>query len=183
MVAHSRLLVTIPICLVLLLAGGCDSTPAIDAESLAVREKLLTAKPIGAATTIADARLSALESRSADRMPEVIIAGNIDANGHDPWEKDQSSFVIMDASEDYLKIKAAHNHEDDDDCPFCKRKSDPNQFMAIVQITGDDGQILRRSAQPLLGLKQTQKITVRGEAKINELDMLVVTVKQLYVGK
>ncbi len=164
------------------LTAGCGADSNLDPATIAIRNSLLAKQTPRPATTIADARIAALESRLAEKVQEVTITGTIDANGHDPWEKESSSFVVMDASEEYLKATASHNH-DDGDCPFCKQKSEPNQYMAVIEIVGDDGQIFSRSAQPILGLKQKQTITVRGDAKINELNMLVVTAKQVHVQR
>ena len=167
-------------CICLVLTLGCDADRNLDPATIAIRSKLLAKQSPGPATTIADARIAAIEARLAEKVQEVTITGTIDANGHDPWENETSSFVVMDASEQYFKATAAHNH-DDGDCPFCKQKSEPNQYMAMIEIVGDDGQIFNRSAQPILGLKQKQTITIRGDAKINEQNMLVVTAKQLHV--
>lgn len=165
----------------LMLLVGCSQQSAVDQESAVIRKQLLVQQLPGESSTISAARLMVLEKKASGEPVELVITGNIDANGHDPWETDQSAFAVTDASDEFVRVAKAHNH-DDGDCPFCKHKSDPNQFMAVVQVVDDQGKVLPRSAKGLLGLKTKQTIVIQGQGTLNEQDMLVVVPKAIYLA-
>lgn len=167
----------------LLLAAGCTQQANVDPESLALRKQLLvSAQATGEPTTISAVRLNLLEKKGSQSTFDVTIKGRIDANGFDPWENDRAVFAVTDASDEYMRTAKAHNH-DDGDCPFCKHKSDPNQFMAMIHLVDGQGKVFPRSARGLLGLESKQTVVVQGQGTISEDDMLVVAAKSINVVK
>jgi hypothetical protein len=137
---------------------GCG--PQVDPRIEQLRHQVLTTSLNAQPSTIA-ATLSALAPDS-----EVTVAGRIyggDATAFDPAK---ASFSIIDLPE------PGHRHDDPGDCPFCKHKL-ADAAMAIVQISGADGNPIDIAADKLLGLSKNEDVIVSGRAsKVGDLLMI-----------
>jgi hypothetical protein len=71
----------------------------------------------------------------------------------------------------------------DENCPFCKGKSKPDDSKAIVMLTAEDGRVPPVDARKMLPLAEGQMVVVSGRAEINSLGQLVVHARGLYVRR
>lgn len=86
---------------------------------------------------------------------QVTIAGRIFGRETSPFDEQEARFTIIELPE------PGHSHEDPNDCPFCKRKRD-QAALAMIQISGDDGQPIKMPANKLLNLEANQDVAVQG---------------------
>jgi hypothetical protein len=144
---------------------GCETGPAIDPATLALREKyVLTTDPANAVT------LEKAKTEIAEH-PAVVVKGKIG----ETFETGKASFIIS-------EILESHNHApgEEDNCPFCKHRA-ANAPKAIVQFVNEKGEIVPIDARELLGVDKDQIVTIKGEAKLDSLQTLVITASGVYL--
>jgi hypothetical protein len=154
----------------LTMAAGCGKS-AVDPSVVKHREQLiLKEEPSGA--------LGILDARETIASPaEVTLVGRIGGTDS-PWTLGQASFVMADPS------VASDSHEHcGDDCPFCKHKSDGQDALALVQFHDQHGNVLPVDARELFELQDQDTVVVQGRAQINELGLMVVAAKGIYVRR
>jgi hypothetical protein len=119
-----------------------------------------------------------------DLREETKDAGNVAVVGRiggleNPFQKDRASFVIIDPS-----VLTGDGHVcDEPDCPHCAKikKQKELKATAVVEFLDEQGQPVRIDAQKLFGLQAGQTVVVRGRAKLNDLNNLVISADGLYV--
>jgi hypothetical protein len=160
-------------CLLLLglfLLSGCGTPSGLDPALLAWREKfVLVAEPANA-VSLAEAK-SELAERSA-----IVVTGKIGGTELEPFESGKASFIISE-----LPQPGTHSHAEGeaDNCPFCKRRA-AKAPKAIVQFLNDKQEVIPFDARELFDVDRDQVVTITGEAKLNSLDMLVITANGVY---
>jgi len=97
---------------------------------------------------------------------EVVLVARIFSSLGDPFDRSNAAFNVIELP------KPGHDHDDPGDCPFCKREME-KAATAIVQIVDGQGEVLRVSADKLLGLKKNQDVVVTGVATLVGEVMLV----------
>lgn len=103
---------------------------------------------------------------------EVCVAGRIFANLMSPFDPESAAFNLIELP------KPGHDHENPGDCPFCKREME-NAATAIVQLEDENGEVLKYSADQLLGLSENQDVVVQGLAsKIG--DIMIISAKSVH---
>lgn len=155
------------------LAGCTEKAQVLDPALAAQRSKLVLAEEPSGAVSIAEAR------KDLEQPKEVVLIGRVGAGGATPWEQGKTAFLISDVG----AAVDSHDHDspghDAENCPFCKRRKKAS--MAMVQFLDKDGQVLTIDARELLGVKENQVVVVRGLARVNELDMLVVSADGIHL--
>jgi hypothetical protein len=149
--------------------AGCGQT-SNDAQFASHRAKfLLAAEPSGALA------ISAARKEKTKGHP-VTLVGRIGGT-EDPWTEGRAAFVITDA------VAAPAGHGDDcKDCPFCSKKRDAST-LAVVQFVDEQGQILPIDARQLFGIAADQTVVVEGQVEHNDLGMMVVSAKGMFVRR
>jgi hypothetical protein len=153
---------------------GC--TPQVKVEDpaiLAQRSKLVLADEPQGAMSITDAR------KDLEQEKEVVLIGKVGAGDSTPWEQGKTVFLISENG----TVEESRDHDapghDAENCPFCKRRK--KRSMAMVRFVDKDGQVLPFDARELLGVKENQVVVVKGLAKVNDLDVLVVTADGIHL--
>ncbi|MEZ6091600.1 MAG: hypothetical protein R3C05_27015 [Pirellulaceae bacterium] len=170
--------------LVLLCLSGCESNVANSGGSPAPVENayLLDAAP-AEAISVSDAK-----ANLATPGPVTVI-GRINAGDHDPFEAGKAMFLMKsDATTIADPDRAAAAEEqhggpghDADNCPFCKRKNNPTDSVAIVRFLDEGGKPFEKDAREMLGVAKDQVVIVQGIADVDPLGHLVVDAKGLYI--
>jgi hypothetical protein len=165
----------------LLISTGCGQTSAVEVKldpSLAAqRNQVLLADEPADAVGILELR----DAKPGDS--EVVVFGRVGGVA-DPWTKDRASFVITDPT---LAGAEAQGHTTSNgeacNCPFCVANRKPNDGIAIVELVGEDGQIMPFDARRVLGLAVDETIVVRGKARVDGLGNLVVAANGCYIRR
>lgn len=145
--------------------AGCETGPAIDPATLALREKyVLTTEPANAVT------LEKAKTEIAEH-PAVVVKGKVG----ETFETGKASFIIS-------EILESHNHApgEEDNCPFCKHRA-KNAPKAIVQFLNDRQEIVPIDARELLGVAKDQVVTIKGNATLDSLQTLVINASGVYL--
>jgi len=166
-------LILMPLAMSLVAVAGCIQPKVEDPAILAQRSKLvLDAEPQGA-VSITDARKSLKDER------EIVLIGKVGAGDSTPFEQGKTAFLISDGGTQ----AEGHDHNapghDAENCPFCKRRK--KLSMAMVQFVDGEGHVLPIDARELLGVKENQVVVVKGLAKLNDLDVMVVTADGIHL--
>jgi hypothetical protein len=123
---------------------------------------------------VLDVRESVEGNKESD---QVLIFGKI-GGVEDPWTKGRAGFVMIDAA------VADHDSEDchDTNCEHCKRAREQKklQATALVEFV-ENGKVVPIDARTLFRVKEGQTVVVRGRAKLNDDDNLVIQADGLYV--
>lgn len=167
--------------LALVISTGCGQTSAVevtlDPALAAERNTVLLAEEPADAVGILELR----DAKPGDS--EVVVFGRVGGVA-DPWTKDKASFVISDPT---VASAEEHGHQGSDgeacNCPFCVANRKPNDGIAIVEVVGQDGQIMPFDARALLGLAVDETIVVRGRARVDGLGNLVVAANGCYIRR
>jgi hypothetical protein len=167
--------IVLPLLLLLPLAAACFTGCGAfsDADDPRIAEQrvkfLLDSEPEGGQPV--------LDVREAYKKPEqVVIVGKI-GGVENPWSKGRAGFVMIDPAE------ADHNSENCDDpgCPHCARTREKKRLLATALVEFvENGEVVPIEAQKLFRLKEGQTVVVRGQAKIND-ENLVIEADGLYV--
>lgn len=159
----------------LILAGCGTSSPptASDAGSSAAAgaRYVLAAEP-AAAKPVIEVRQQAQDG------DEVTITGRIGGDV-DPWVKGRAAFVIVDPT------LVPCSEKEGDSCPtpwdYCCDTDRLAEAKATIKFVDDKGQTVATDARELLGVKELQRVTVRGQAKRDEAGNLTVLATGIYV--
>ncbi len=145
---------------------GCE--PATDPKLIELKQKFVVVEEPSSPVTIETAIASVSE------QPEVTVLGRISAGASDPFDAAQATMVLSEVPE------AGHNH-DPGDCPFCKKRLE-NAKSCIVRFLDKDGNVIKHSAQQLLGVAKNQDVVVKGQAVyLPEVDVLQVDASAIYM--
>jgi hypothetical protein len=132
---------------------------------------LLSEAPAGAKTVI--------ETRQAAKDgEEVTITGRI-GGSTDPWVKGRATFFIVDPT------LVPCSEREGDSCPtpwdYCCDSDRLAESMATIKFVDDQGQTIATDARDLLGVKELQRVTVRGRAKRDEAGNLTVLASGIHI--
>jgi hypothetical protein len=110
---------------------------------------------------------------------DVVLWGRIGGKKQ-TWSPQSAEFVLADPT----FALAAGDHEcTDDNCPFCKNKSNAADAEAIVSLVDESGKVPAVAVRQLLPLEEGQLVVVRGQAEVNSLGVLVVRANGVYLRK
>jgi hypothetical protein len=151
-----------------LIVLGCETGPDVDPATLALREKYVLSTEPADAVSLAKAKTEVAEH------PSIVVKGKIGGT----FETGKASFMISELPQP----GEAHNHApgEEDNCPFCKHRA-ANAPKAIVQFVNEKEEILPIDARELLGVDKDQVVTIKGEAKLDSLETLVITASGVYL--
>jgi hypothetical protein len=129
----------------------------------------------------ADAKPVIAVRKDAKDGDEVTITGRIGGD-RDPWVKGRAAFLIVDAS-----LKACSELEGDT-CPTpwdfcCDDIGHLNDSKATIKIVDEAGETVPTDARELLGVKELQTVTIRGQAKRDDAGNLTVLAKGVFVKR
>ena len=147
------------------LAAGCGDAQAEAYDE--VRRRVLLKVVPNDVSSLAATHLAFEEGK------QVRVVGRIFSALGSPFDPDVASFNLIELP------KPGHNHDDPGDCPFCKRDME-NAATAVIQIVDKAGNVLKPSADKLLGLSKNQDIVVEGTAtKVG--DIIIVSAEAIHV--
>jgi hypothetical protein len=132
---------------------------------------LLKEEPSGAKTVQAARK----ECRDGD---DVVVIGRIGGDAK-PWIDGRAGFWIVDES---LKTCI----ENQEECPtpwdYCHvPKEELRKYMTTVKFVDEEGRTVPVDARQLLGVKEMQKVVVKGRAKCDEQGNLSILATGLYI--
>ena len=161
------------ILLVLVVAIGCQQAPSPQsntptAEVLSARSKYLLDQAPATPLGVKEAKATITEPSP------LVLTGTIDAGAREPWEAGKALFLITESS------IAAHDHGEDDNCPFCNREKAAN--LALVKFVDDSGETVAIDARDLFGLEKGQQVVIEGTGAVDPSGTLVVTANGIFVG-
>lgn len=147
------------------LAAGCGDSQAEAYDE--VRRRVLLKDLPEDVSSLAEAHAAFEEGK------QVRVVGRVFSALGSPFDPDAASFNLIELP------KPGHNHDDPGDCPFCKRDME-NAANAVIQIVDDAKNVLKPSADKLLGLSKNQDIVVQGTAtKVG--DIMMVSAKAIHI--
>jgi hypothetical protein len=127
----------------------------------------------------ADAQSVVAVKKVAKDGDEVTITGRIGGDV-DPWVKGRAAFLIADHS------LIPCNEREGDSCPtpwdYCC-ESGIAESKATIKIVDDAGETVATDARELLGVKELQTVTIRGQAKRDEAGNLTVLAKSVFIKR
>ena len=147
--------------------GTATSPSAIDPQ-LMLAEEPADAKPV------IDVRKDAKDG------DEVTITGRIGGDV-DPWVKGRAAFLIVDPS------LVPCSEREGDSCPtpwdYCCDTDRLEESKATIKFVDGAGQTLPTDARQLLGVKELERVTIRGKAKRDEAGNLTVLASGIYIKR
>ena len=142
------------------------------------------------------------ETAAPPQEREVALVGVI-GGVEKPWSDGHATFVIVDPSAELVddhdhehgdhahdhshgSASAAHSHSHAHDhdhahCAFCKAQGPNMEALAVVQFSDADGKVLPLDARKLFGITEKQMVVVRGKARLDETQTLIIAANGLYV--
>jgi hypothetical protein len=101
-----------------------------------------------------------------------------------PWFKNQASFFVLDSKLAQQFAHHAHHHGGHHDCTFCQNLAAKNAHaVAVVNLTDENGKILKVDSRDLLGLEEKQTVVVRGRAELLGGTMMVLHADGIHVRR
>ena len=156
---------------------GCDTDTSVDdPRVITLRERFtLSSEPAGA-TSISDAVKALKDGES------ILVRGQIPVGDVEPWNKGKARFLM---SEAVHEGNATGQHggpgHDPETCPFCKRRNEAKRKLALVEFLDADDNVLEIDARELFGVEEGQVVVVRGNGKIGELGVLVISANAIHI--
>jgi hypothetical protein len=134
---------------------------------------VLTEEPADAKTVITARQ----DTKDGD---EVTITGRIGGDV-DPWVKGRASFLIVDPS----LVPCSERPGDTCTTPwdYCCDTDRLAASKATVKFVDEAGQTLPTDARELLGVKELERVTIRGKAKRDEAGNLTVLASGIYIKR
>ena len=165
---------------------GTASLAADPVDVAAQRSRLRLAsvpqEPSGVLATIAQLKVKKPSPGQAANQ-QVTIVGQIggmpnpwtDSHPDFPWFAGQASFFLLDMKSAAQFAKHAKSHGGNHNCAFCQRLAARNAHnIAVVNLVDENGETLKIDARELLGLKENERVTIRGRAELLGGTMLVI---------
>lgn len=158
-------------------ALGCSAESGGPAKSTATGPSaagavyVLAEEPAGA-IGVAEARSKAEDEK------EIIVVGRIGGSSN-PWIENRAAFSLVDES-----LKACSDIEGDacetpwDYC--CETDKLPGS-TALVKVVDENGEIVKESAQALLGVKELSTVVVKGKATRDADGNLTILASNIFV--
>jgi hypothetical protein len=158
-----------------LVAAGCGTSTAPERAAAPAASPdgrfVLSAEPADAKTVI-EVRQSAKDG------DDVTITGRIGGDV-DPWVQGRAAFLIVDST------LIPCNEIEGDSCPtpwdYCCSTDQLAESKATIKFVDDQGQTVPTDARELLGVKELQRVTIRGQAKRDEAGNLTVLATGIYI--
>ena len=157
------------------LLAGCGQQKVDQAVEVQRQKFLLSDEPEDA--------VPVQEASQITQLPaQVVLVGRI-GGVDNPWTVGQAAFVLADPT--LLSEQEEHSHagHNPDDCPFCSKKKNKMDGLALVEFSDERGQVLPIDAQHLFDLSSGQTVVVRGHAQRDEAGHLVVAAQGIYVRR
>ncbi|MAT68387.1 MAG: hypothetical protein CMJ58_02580 [Planctomycetaceae bacterium] len=130
------------------------------------------------------------EAAPAGGSLEVVMVGIVGAvtNPYSqtqpdfPFVKGQATVFLSDPGFVAEQNTDAHQHAPGEECAFCEaHAADAADAVALVRFVDDAGKPIKIDARDLLGLKPGQTLVVKGVAKAEAGDMLIVDATGAYI--
>jgi hypothetical protein len=121
---------------------------------------------------------------------EVTVVGQIggmpnpwsDTHPDFPWFAGQGSFFLVDGKVAGQFAQHAKSHGGDHNCAFCQNLAAKNaRNIAVVNLVDENGEIIKVDTRELLGLKESQRVVIRGRAELLGGTMLVIHADGVHV--
>ena len=158
------------------LTAGCQTSsdaPASADTSAAQSDLLLASEPSGAKPVIEVRK----DAKDGD---DVTITGRIGGDV-DPWVEGRAAFLIVDPS------LTPCNEREGDSCrtpwDYCCDLNRLAESKATIKFVDEAGQTLPTDARKLLGVKELERVTIRGKAKRDEAGNLTVLASGIYIKR
>jgi hypothetical protein len=181
--------------LILIAAHGRLVVAADSADVAAQRSRLQLAsvpqEPAGVLATIQ--RLKAQPASAGQTASqEVTVTGQIggmpnpwsDTHPDFPFFAGQASFFLLDNKTASQFAHHAQHHGGDHNCTFCQRLAAKSAHtVAVVNFVDENGDILKIDSRELLGLKENQRVVIRGRAELLGGTMLVIHADGVHIRR
>ena len=155
-------------------ASDAPKPVAGSAPAAAPDSRFILAEEPSDAKSVVDVRKDAKDGE------EVTIMGRIGGDV-DPWVKDRAAFLIVDRS------LVPCNEREGDSCPtpwdYCCDTDHLAEHKATIKFVDEAGQTLPTDARQLLGVKELERVTIRGQAKRDEAGNLTVLARDIYISR
>ena len=125
-------------------------------------------------------------------LEDVTVVGQLggmpnpwrDTHPDFPWFAGQASFFLLDGKVAVQFANHAKHHGGDHNCAFCQRLAEKSAHaVAVVNLVGDDGNIVPIDSRELFPLREGQSVVVRGRAELLGGTMLVIHAEGLHVRR
>lgn len=157
-----------PVAFVTLLICGCG-----DSEVAVLQEQYLLAEEPAGAQVVSRIR-SALQADDAPASIDVVLAGRIYAGkDSEPWSAGKCAFILTDF--------AGHNGDSEHDpyeCPFCSESIE--DYRVFVNF-GENGAAAEVDAREVFNVKERQKVTLAGTARLDEAGDVLIEGSGLFI--
>lgn len=111
----------------------------------------------------------------------VTVVGQI--GGVDtPWVDGKAMVVIADPVS-LMEADHDEHHCDDPGCHFCNKEEPDMSGLAVVEFATPDGEVLPADVRELFDVDRGDTIVVKGTAKIDAADQLIIAAEGLYVRR
>lgn len=123
---------------------------------------------------------------------QVVVVGQIggmpnpwcDSEPAFPWKEGMATVFVIDPGTAADFAESEHAHEDSCDCPFCARHAADNvASVAVVNFLDDAGEVIDIRADQLLGVAKDETVVIRGTARLQGGEMLVIDADGVYVRR
>lgn len=155
-------------------SGDLPNPVANSAPSAAPDARYVLAEEPAGAQTVIESRKDAKDG------DDVTITGRIGGDV-DPWVKGRAAFLIVDPS----LVPCSEIEGDTCKTPwdYCCDTDRLAESKATIKFVDEAGQTLATDARQLLGVKELQRVTIRGKAKRDEAGNLTVLARGIYVKR
>ncbi len=128
----------------------------------------------------ADAKTVIETRKDSQDGDDVTITGRIGGDV-DPWVQGRAAFLIVDSS----LVPCSEREGDSCKTPwaYCCDTDRLTESKATIKFVDEAGQTVSTDARQLLGVKELQRVTIRGKAKRDEAGNLTVLARGIYVKR
>jgi hypothetical protein len=155
-------------------SGDLSKPGASSAPSAVPDARYVLSEEPAEAKTVIEARKDAKDG------DDVTITGRIGGDV-DPWVKGRAAFLIVDPS----LVPCSERAGDSCTTPwdYCCDTDRLAESKATIKFVDEGGQALATDARQLLGVKELERVTIRGKAKRDEAGNLTVLARGIYVKR
>ncbi|NOY43277.1 MAG: hypothetical protein GXP26_15770 [Planctomycetes bacterium] len=132
------------------------------------------------------------EAAKATDAMDVVLTGQVGGLANPwletqpdfPFAKNKAVFFLADSQTVVASKADGHNHASGEECSFCEAHAeDRSDMLAMVRFVDEKGKVLQMDVRELFDVKATDRVVVRGSARIVEGGMMVVDATGLHLRR
>ncbi|TWU22735.1 hypothetical protein [Bythopirellula polymerisocia] len=155
-------------------AGESTATAPIATPVSIDGSKFLLAEEPEDAVGVIEARESSEDGKS------LALVGRIGGSTN-PWIEGRAAFMLLDAS--MSVVAEGEDCEDGEICTGDCCATERLECTALVKLVDAEGKLVSVDSRELLGLKESDLIVVKGQAKKDESGNFVMLAKSIYIRR